>query len=822
MKPVIRLCFLFMILPQLLFASDQYTWKNVIIGGGGFVSGIVTCPTKQNLIFARTDVGGAYRWVEETQSWKALNDWISRDEMGYLGIESIAIDPQHPNRVYMSAGLEYFATSPAILCSDDYGNTFKKSLVPFMIHGNGDGRGTGERLVVDPNDSTILFCGSRKAGLWKSKDMAKTWTKVTSFSVSTTPNNVGVIALTFDPASGIPGTSSKRIFAGVSRTSGPSLYVSEDGGDTWNPVSGIPTDKMPQHMVLTPTGYLYVTFSNGSGPYGTSTEALDKGSLLKYQISTQTWTDVTPNKTSGRAMSGISFSQTNPDILIASTTNTWWAQNWSTSGTAWGDEIYKSTNGGNTWTALFSSRKIALNRGEFIWADAKIAGQGPLSLHWATCIVLDPFNADRAFINSGNGLFMTQNLSASTSSWIFQVKGLDETVPLDMVSLPYGAPLISVIGDYDGFRHNNLDVSPSLGRHNPSIGSTSTLDFGEKNPGVVVRAGATAYYSSDNAKTWKLLPVPVTGAKDGSMAVSADGSTIAWSPNAQTVYTTTDKLTWTKATGAPSGQRIIADRVNAQKFYIIATQKLYVSTDGGKTFVAGATNAMLTQTKKYRNAPGQEGDLWVPNGSGGLYRTIWTNGIATFKKIASVTACESIGFGKAAPGQSFPAIYIWGTVGSIEGVYRSDNEGVNWVRINDSAHEFGGTGNANEVLGDPRIYGRVYMSTAGRGIVYGDLIDGPDANVIIDTEYLPTTANALQIDNKQLFTLQQGMNNQSIQIIPAIRGKYEIYSIAGSVLEQGRCDAPTDVAKGFRNGIYFLRFTSETGQSTSKKFIINR
>jgi len=106
--------------------------------------------------------------------------------------------------------------------------------------------------------------------------------------------------------------------------------------------------------------------------------------------------------------------------------------------------------------------------------------------------------------------------------------------------------------------------------------------------------------------------------------------------------------------------------------------------------------------------------------------------------------------------------------------------------------------------------------------VYGDLIDGPDANVIIDSEYLPSAVNALQTDKKQLFTLQQGLDNQSIQIIPAIRGKYEIYSISGSVLEQGSCNASTDVAKGFRNGIYFLRFTSETGQSASKKFMINR
>ena len=333
MKSIFRLCLFFLLFPQLIYAADPYTWKNVIIGGGGFVSGIVTCPTQQNLIFARTDVGGAYRWVEETQSWKALNDWISRDEMGYLGIESIAIDPQHPNRVYTSAGLEYFSTPPAILISDDYGDTFKKSIVPFMIHGNGYGRGTGERLVVDPNDSTILFCGSRKAGLWKSSDMAKTWKKVTGFPVTTTTNSVGVCVVAFDPASGTPGTSSKRIYAGVSRITDPNLYVSEDGGETWNPVSGTPTDLMPQRMVITPTGFLYVTYANGAGPHGGTNENLDKGSLLKYQISTQTWTNVSPNKTTGRAMSGISFAQTHPDILVATTTNTYWAQNWSSSGT---------------------------------------------------------------------------------------------------------------------------------------------------------------------------------------------------------------------------------------------------------------------------------------------------------------------------------------------------------------------------------------------------------------------------------------------------------------------------------------------------------
>ena len=39
-----------------------YTWRNAQIVGGGFVDGIVFSPTEPGLAYARTDIGGAYRW----------------------------------------------------------------------------------------------------------------------------------------------------------------------------------------------------------------------------------------------------------------------------------------------------------------------------------------------------------------------------------------------------------------------------------------------------------------------------------------------------------------------------------------------------------------------------------------------------------------------------------------------------------------------------------------------------------------------------------------------------------------------------------------
>ncbi|WP_229258300.1 GDSL-type esterase/lipase family protein [Duganella rivi] len=49
-------------LAKLLPAAGQYAWDNVAIGGSGFVSGIITSKTEKDLVYARTDVGGAYRW----------------------------------------------------------------------------------------------------------------------------------------------------------------------------------------------------------------------------------------------------------------------------------------------------------------------------------------------------------------------------------------------------------------------------------------------------------------------------------------------------------------------------------------------------------------------------------------------------------------------------------------------------------------------------------------------------------------------------------------------------------------------------------------
>ena len=172
---------------------QKHIFKTVPFGGGGCVTGIVTCPTKKNLIFARTDVGGVWRWVESTKSWKSLH--FAAPRPGMLCVESLAIDPSSPNRIYCVAGQGYFDSGATTLMrSLDYGESWELVDVTshFKANGNATGKGTGERLRVDPNKGNILYFGSRTTGLWKSIDCGSTWSKVGTFPVKTTALENGI------------------------------------------------------------------------------------------------------------------------------------------------------------------------------------------------------------------------------------------------------------------------------------------------------------------------------------------------------------------------------------------------------------------------------------------------------------------------------------------------------------------------------------------------------------------------------------------------------------------------------------------------------
>jgi xyloglucan-specific exo-beta-1,4-glucanase len=721
----LKIFFLYLILlcGPVLTKAQSYTWGNVAFGGGGFVSGIITHKTSGD-VYCRTDVGGAYRWNATSSKWIPLLDWNSDNQTTYQGVEAIALDPQNANNIYMLAGTDYFNNGKtAILKSTDKGTTFTEVVVTsqFTAHGNGMGRSNGERLAVDPNNSNILFCGTRENGLWKSTNGGSTWTQAWN-GVTTTTNGNGICFVVFDPSS-VSGGVTQTIYIGVSRTGSNNIYKSTNGGSTFTAIQPI-TTHMPHRAALSAdNSTLYVTMADAEGPWNPGS-----GRVYKLATSAGTWTNITPSG-NNYPYGGVSVDPTNANRVIVSTINLYNNNHFG----QYGDRIYLSTNGGSSWTAKLTSTST-LNKDGMNWTSGQV--------HWAGSVEFDPLNTAKVRVISGNGIFTCDNINAATTAWKFDVKGLEETVALDAVSIT-GGPFVSVIGDYDGAVYSDI-YSYSITRHAPNVGTTTGITYAANSTSKLVRVGSSMYYSTNQGTSWTACNLPGGGGTSndyGKVALSADGNTILHCPegSSTTYYSTNNGVSWT-STGVTNVSNAvpIADFVNTNKFFIYSSSsgQLRVSTNKGVSFTASSSNPGTGGSRLIRAVPGNEGHVWVPLYWGGLKYT--TNNGTSWTTVSGVTYCGAVGIGKAEPSATYPTIYIWGTVGGVRGIFRSINQGVNWTRINDDAHEWGGPGNGNFVMGDMNVYGRVYMSTVGRGLIVGDIppvtqtISGP-ANVTSGT-----------------------------------------------------------------------------------------
>lgn len=692
-------------------ATADYSWRNVQINGGGFITGIVYHPTQSGLVYARTDIGGAYRWNPGSSGWIPLNDQFNRADDQLMGVLSLAVDPANSNLLYLASG-EYTASwahNAALLRSTDQGATWSRTDLPFKLGGNEDGRSTGERLQVDPNNGVILFLGTSQDGLWKSTDRAQTWTKVTAFPASS------VTFVLFDKRTGSQ-TGTSTLYAGVNNTTGASLYRSTDGGNSWSAVSGQPTGLIPHRAGFDSNGVLYLSYSNLPGPSN-----ITNGAVWKYTTGTGNWQQISPvvpgnGGWDNFGYGGLAVDPQRPGVLLVATYDRWGV----------GDNIFRSTDGGTTWKGLAALAQ--LNSSSAPWVPKRSGSMG----HWMGSIAIDPFNSNNAMYVTGVGLWSSTNLTNADSNlattWNFADKDIEETAVLALSSPPVGASLLSAMGDIDGFYHTDLNASPTGAFNNPN-GNSPGIDFAEANPSIVARTNAVVstrgYRSTDGGKTWTAFgsaPQAATANGAGRIAISSNGARMVWMPYRSGAWYSVDNgATWQQSSGAPNDGTNsfapVADRFNPNKFYIYdqAAGKVYRSVDGGATFALTA-QGLPTGGGVMRAVAGSgyEGNVWIP-ASNGLYRS--TDSGVTFATVTGVQKAVAVGFGMAATGQTHPAVYVIGTVAGVDGFYRSDNAGATWVRINDASHQFSGAG---IVIGDPRVYGRAYVGTNGRGILYGE------------------------------------------------------------------------------------------------------
>lgn len=710
-------------------AATPYHWQNVVVGGGGFAPGIVFSPVERGLAYLRTDMGGAYRWDAQSRRWQPLQD--DEAESNFMGIESIAPDPRDAAIVYLAAGMS--ARGPAaIFRSTDRGAHWRKTIVPFAMGGNEDGRGLGERLAIDPHHTATLMFGSRHDGLWRSDDAGAQWRKVAPFPLAglgrpdrPRQTHGGLSFVLFDPA------QRGRIFVASADPGPQHLFRSDDGGTRWQAVTGGPApDLLPVKGVIGADGVLTLTYCDAIGPNG-----ITRGAVWRFDPRREAWQDVTPLK--GAAVvpggyMGVAVAARDPRVIAVATVNRYRP----------GDTVWRSADGGQTWRELArdSVRDVAAT--PFLDFDGK-ADFG----HWIAGLAIDPFDAGHAAYVTGATVYATDDFAATRAMrWAPWTRGIEQTAIITLVSPTGGAPLVSGFGDLGGFRHDDLTRSPPHVHRTPMLTNTNSLDYAGTAPRVLVRSGNThkpvvpdtsLAWSADGGDTWQPLRVPAQRGEDGApsraqtgnaaITVSADGATFVVETE-QPLLTRDRGRSWRPVRGLPMRTRVTADKRDARRFYAVDADagRLLRSDDGGATFhatpgaglpanLSGARAVGREAANPLVAVPGQAGTLWLLIGPD-LYRSRdfgdhWeraTNGIAITR----------FGVGRAAAGAAWPALYAVGSLDAQWGIYRSIDGGAHWTRINDTAHQWGLR--LRVISGDPRRFGRVYVGTDGRGIMYGD------------------------------------------------------------------------------------------------------
>lgn len=725
----------------------RYVWRNVVVGAGGFIPGIVFSPIERGLAYARSDMGGAYRFDAAAGRWAPLMD--SSPLSGDFGIESIAADPVDPNIVHAVVGV-HRGDPGAMLRSTDRGETWRRTDVPFRMGGNEDGRGLGERLAIDPNDNRILYFGSRHDGLQCSTDGGASWRKVDSFPLKGlgTPTDRsthgGLSFVVFDPRSGQGGQASRTLFVGVADPHEHALYRSDDTGRTWRPVEGGPRPELSAAKAeLDDRGILYVTCTLGIGPNGVT-----DGAVWRLDTDTGAWSDISPPRpqtAQGGGLIGVALDRNRPGVIVVSTLNRWQP----------GDTLWRSTDDGVNWTSLREKARHDVSATPYLnWGNDK-----PDFGWWIAALALDPFDSDRLIYATGATVYETRNLSAADDNrptdWKPWVAGIEQTAVITLVSPPKGPQLLTGFGDISGFAHEDLNRSPQRQFTTPVFANTNQIDYAGAAPDIVVRSGtphegvasqghdgSTLAWSDDAGLTWKPLgrPRPALGEtpvvadnprmdlyRDAPITVSADGSTFVLA-TPQIVWSRDRGKTWKACAGLPLLLRPVADRKDPMLFYALdfRTGAWYVSVDGAESFAVVPSRGLPANTADDRPTwretafplkatPDHEGDLWFVSRSG-LYNS--RDGGQRFDMIDGGLSVEMMDFGKPPVGSTYPALFAIGTRGDVRGVFRSDDKGRSWVRVNDDHHEYGRRFRA--IAGDPRVFGRVYVATDGRGVVYGE------------------------------------------------------------------------------------------------------
>lgn len=754
----------------------KYKYKSLSVPGGGFVTGYLFHPKEKNLMYARTDIGGVYRFDFESGHWISLGDFLTEFTHHLTRPLSIALDRDNPDMLFAMCG----DTSPnfpngraSLLISYNRGEDFTEKPVPFPCNGNSPARSAAERLSY--KNGRLIF-GSQEEGLWASEDMGESWKRLAL------PCD-NIVFVFEHPHEDILLIASDGDSGGDFPERGHTLFVSYDGGATFEKLL-IPeplNDSRCDYNGFVPYGIsfsgekLYITFSHsfktswgrrncfacdsGGGFDGRLyCYGLEKGRIVFEKDITPkvgSFSDENPRRRLPFGLGGIDVYK---DIVVTCSVG------------GWGEGIFISKNGGEDYEKIESTdlEKFVI---DVPYQKPEYNGNR-VPLHWMSCFKIDPFNPDFALFNTGTGPFAVKNLTSEPYVSGLSI-GMEETVHMNIYGVPSGRnKVIDLVGDLGGFAFSDLDkpCENSFANHKGDRYITClNADFVQSDPDIFVSTARGNWtgdtmggviLTRDGGESFINIGYPEgisekldeaveeikkPNHNSGWTAISADGKIILWTAavrhceipcfGAVRYDTETESFTKIKIYGLDKADisesdeifKIFSDRLNPERFYAFGNNsQFYVSLDKGVSFYRIETPEGFPLCKmsgidgqkrgEIRFRPDKEGVCCIAALDNGLWEVAFNGFGADARRIsADGDFVKSVGFGLGKE-TSIPTLFISGRLFGEYGFWRSTDGGESWARINTDKQMFG---SITSMDGDFREFGRVYIATGCRGGFYG-------------------------------------------------------------------------------------------------------
>lgn len=211
--------------------EKSFTCRQVTLGGGGYITGLLQAPDAPQIMYARCDVAGIYKSSDKGCSWKTINKG-----MRYSSDHSVHSFAAGKTGLLLRASGE---PKNQIMCgqiyrSTDYGENWELVLKDKLhFGGNCPTRMFGELLAVSPTNDNYIAATGYSGNIFFSEDRGISWQEAV---IPTLPSGV----LRFHPTK--PGVIFYGTlqyyrhynYIGLPPKGYPGyLYISEDNGKTW-------------------------------------------------------------------------------------------------------------------------------------------------------------------------------------------------------------------------------------------------------------------------------------------------------------------------------------------------------------------------------------------------------------------------------------------------------------------------------------------------------------------------------------------------------------------------------------------------------------